>query len=133
MRAISALSEVAQRGPPRPAQSHADDWVQRRSGGGRHGHGVFPLAMSEVTVEGMNLLAGSARTVVFLSSTQIAGYIPGTRAEPLTGGAWSVAFSYGPCESLRRDGISRMLARVQTRHEGGCDLCGASRGSRGVL
>ncbi len=118
-RAISASSEDAQRGPRRSAQSHADDWTQRCTGGGRHGHGVFPLALSEVTVEGMNLLAGSARTVVYLNSTQIAGYIPGTVAEPLTGGAWSVAFSYGPCEALRRDGISRMLARVQTRHEGG--------------
>ena len=102
--------EDAQWGPPRSAQSHADDWTLQR------GRGVFPLALSEVAVEGMNLLAGSSRTVVYLNTAQIAGYIPGTLVEQVTGGAWSVAFSYGPCEIQRRDGISRMLARIQSSH-----------------
>ena len=113
----TASLEDAQLGPRRSTQSHADDWTQLH---GRHGHVVFPLALSEVAVEGMNLLAGSNRSVVYLNTSQIAGYIPGTLVEQVTGGAWSIAFSYGPCEIQRRDGISRMLARIQSGHEGEC-------------
>ena len=116
MRADAANPDDALRGPRRSASTHAEYLPQSHVVGVHYGtyHGIYPLALSSVAV-GISFPAGAA---AYLNATQIDGYVPGMRVAPVTGGAWSVVFSYGSCETQRRDGISRLLAGIPLPVEG---------------